>query len=118
MSLVVKRTSLLFAGILSGLLIQAQNSEIPKGWHMLDKKTDGYYGISTDKAYQFVKSKKLKSNTVIVAVIDSGIDTLHEDLKSVLWVNPKEIPGNGIDDDKNGYVDDINGWNFLGGRDG
>jgi subtilisin family serine protease len=118
MSLVVKRTSLLFAGFLSGLLIQAQNSEIPKGWHMLDKKTDGYYGISTDKAYQFVKSKKLKSNTVIVAVIDSGIDTLHEDLKSVLWVNPKEIPGNGIDDDKNGYVDDINGWNFLGGRDG
>ncbi len=118
MSLVVKRTSLLFAGFLSGLLIQAQNSEIPKGWHMLDKKTDGYYGISTDKAYQFVKSKKLKSNTVIVAVIDSGIDTLHEDLKSVIWVNPKEIPGNGIDDDKNGYVDDINGWNFLGGRDG
>lgn len=118
MSLVVKRTSLLFTGILTGLLIQAQNSEVPKGWHMLDKKTDGYQGISTDKAYQFVKSKKLKSNTVIVAVIDSGIDTLHEDLRSVLWVNPKEIAGNGIDDDKNGYVDDVNGWNFLGGRDG
>lgn len=56
--------------------------------------------------------------TVIVAVIDSGIDTLHEDLKSVLWTNPIEIPGNGIDDDKNGYVDDVHGWNFLGGKDG
>ena len=85
---------------------------------MMDKTKDGYSGISIDKAYEFVKTKKLKSNTVIVAVIDSGVDTLHEDLKSVLWKNPKEIPGNGIDDDKNGYVDDIYGWNFLGGRDG
>ena len=52
----------------------------------------------------------------MVAVIDSGVDTLHEDLKEVLWRNPKEIPGNGIDDDKNGYVDDIYGWNFIGGN--
>ena len=71
-----------------------------------------------NKAYEFVKSKNLKSTPVIVAVIDSGIDTLHEDLKPILWRNTKEIPGNGIDDDKNGYVDDVNGWNFLGGRDG
>ena len=84
----------------------------------MDKTTSGYYGLSVDKAYDFVKTKKLKSRTVIVAVIDSGIDTLHEDLKSILWKNPKEIPGNGIDDDKNGYVDDIYGWNFIGGRDG
>jgi len=55
---------------------------------------------------------------VIVAVIDSGIDTTHEDLKPVLWVNKKEIPGNGIDDDQNGYVDDIHGWNFLGNKNG
>jgi subtilisin family serine protease len=54
----------------------------------------------------------------VVAVIDSGIDTLHEDLQSVLWTNPKEIPYNGIDDDKNGYIDDVHGWNFLGGKDG
>ncbi|HOZ67952.1 MAG TPA: S8 family peptidase [Chitinophagaceae bacterium] len=118
MLLVVKRTCLLLSGLFFALLLQAQNSEVPKGWHMMDKKASGYYGISSEKAYQFVKSKKLKSNTVIVAVIDSGIDTLHEDLKSVLWTNPKEIPGNGIDDDKNGYVDDVHGWNFLGGRDG
>ncbi len=92
--------------------------DIPKGWHMMDKASSGIYGISVDKAYDFLKSKKLKSNPVIVAVIDSGIDTLHEDLKSVLWKNKKEIPGNGIDDDNNGYVDDIYGWNFLGGKDG
>ncbi len=98
--------------------IFAQKDEVPKGWHMLDKQTSGYYGISVDKAYDFVKAKKLKSKTVIVAVIDSGVDTTHEDLKSILWKNPKEIPSNGIDDDNNGYIDDVYGWNFLGGRDG
>jgi cell wall-associated protease len=91
---------------------------VPKGWHLMDKNKDGYYGISLDKAYEFVRSKKLKSKTVIVAVIDSGVDTLHEDLKGILWINPKEIPGNGIDDDHNGYVDDVYGWNFIGGKDG
>lgn len=90
--------------------------ELPNGWHLLDKETNGYYGLSLKKAYDFVKGKKTK--TVVVAVIDSGIDTLHEDLKDVLWTNPREIPGNGIDDDKNGYIDDVHGWNFLGGKDG
>ncbi|MBE2231666.1 MAG: S8 family peptidase [Chitinophagaceae bacterium] len=113
----LKRTFFAPLVFLSAALL-AQKDEIPKGWHMMDKTSSGYYGISTDKAYEFVKSKKLKSTPVIVAVIDSGIDTLHEDLKTVLWRNPREIPGNGIDDDKNGYVDDIYGWNFLGGRDG
>lgn len=89
---------------------------LPNGWHLQDQATTGVYGISLDKAYQFVKGKK--SKTVLVAVIDSGVDTLHEDLKEVLWRNPKEIPGNGVDDDKNGYVDDIYGWNFIGGKDG
>jgi cell wall-associated protease len=94
------------------------HEDLPKGWHMMDKEQDGYYGISINKAYDFVRTKKLKSKTVIVAVIDSGVDTLHEDLKDILWTNPKEIPGNGIDDDHNGYVDDIHGWNFIGGKDG
>lgn len=89
---------------------------IPKNWHLLDKSESGYYGISLDKAYGLLKGKK--SKTVVVAVIDSGVDTLHEDLKSVLWHNPKEIPGNGKDDDKNGYSDDVYGWNFIGGKDG
>ena len=102
----------------AGLCVNSfgQKSTVPNGWHLKDKAESGYYGISLDKAYNLVKGKK--SKTVIVAVIDSGIDTLHEDLKPVLWTNAKEIPGNGIDDDNNGYVDDIHGWNFLGGRDG
>lgn len=114
----LKRASLLAIGGLLSTALMAQKDEVPKGWHMLDRTATGYYGISVDKAYDFVKTKKLKSKTVIVAVIDSGIDTTHEDLRNVLWRNTKEIPGNGIDDDKNGYVDDIYGWNFLGGRDG
>ncbi len=89
---------------------------VPKNWHQLDRTETGYYGISLEKAYQLVKGKK--SQNVVVAVIDSGIDTLHEDLKPVLWRNPKEIPGNEKDDDKNGYTDDVYGWNFIGGKDG
>ncbi len=117
MNSLMKRTFFIaICGLISSSLL-AQN-DVPKGWHMMDKATSGYYGLSVDKAYEFVKTKKLKSKTVIVAVIDSGIDTTHEDLRSILWKNPKEIPGNGIDDDKNGYVDDIYGWNFIGGRDG
>ncbi len=104
--------------ISSTVFAQKIKEETPKNWYQLDQATTGYYGISLDKAYAFVKSKKLKSKQVVVAVIDSGIDTLHEDLKSILWTNPKEIPGNGIDDDNNGYIDDVHGWNFLGGKDG
>src|SRR5204863_7346685 len=114
----LKRTCAWMLSVIAATTVSAQKEEVPKGWHLMDKETSGYYGISIDKAYDFVKSKNLKSNTVIVAVIDSGIDTTHEDLKAVLWTNPKEIPDNGIDDDKNGYVDDIHGWNVIGGKDG
>lgn len=85
------------------------------GWHLKDKKKEGYQGISLEAAYQFLKSKKLKSTNVVVAVMDSGIDTLHEDLSGIRWRNVKELAGNGKDDDNNGYTDDTNGWNFLGG---
>ena len=97
---------------------QTSKSDLPKNWYLQNKDSGGIYGISLDKAYGFIKTKNLKSKQVVVAVIDSGIDTLHEDLKSILWTNPKEIPNNGIDDDKNGYVDDVHGWNFIGGKDG
>src|SRR3984893_18232923 len=75
----------------------------PHNWHELDRTQTGYYGISLDNAYQFLKNRK--SKTVVVAVIDSGVDTTQEDLRPVLWHNPGEIPGNGIDDDHNGYID-------------
>ncbi len=87
-----------------------------KGWHLRDQAADGYNGISLKQTYDFLKGKNYTN--IIVAVIDSGIDTTHEDLKKILWKNTKEIPGNGIDDDGNGYVDDVNGWNFLGNKNG
>ena len=86
------------------------------GWQLLDEEKDGYMGISLQKAYDLLKGRKGK--TVIVAVIDSGIDTAQEDLKAHLWRNPGEINGNGIDDDHNGYVDDVYGWNFCGSKEG
>ncbi len=97
---------------------QSSADEKPKeNWQNLDLKSDGAFGISTEKAYnELLKGKT--SKTVVVAVIDGGIDENHEDLKSIMWVNAKEIAGNGIDDDKNGYTDDIHGWNFIGSAKG
>ena len=83
-----------------------------KTWPHRDLLSTGYPGISLEKAYNALKGRK--AQTVIVGVVDSGVDINHEDLKSIIWTNPKEIPNNGIDDDKNGYVDDVHGWNFLG----
>ncbi|MFO7701369.1 MAG: S8 family serine peptidase [Psychroflexus maritimus] len=83
-----------------------------KHWSSADLLTDTIPGMSVDRAYQEI-IRDQKGNKVIVAVVDSGIDNEHEDLASVMWVNPKETE-NGQDDDGNGYIDDINGWNFLG----
>lgn len=86
-------------------------------WFNQDLVQNSHIGVSTNKAYsELLKDKK--SKTVIVAVLDSGIDIDHEDLKENIWVNEDEIPNNGIDDDNNGYIDDVNGWNFLGSSDG
>lgn len=84
-----------------------------KVWSAADLATDTIPGMSVDKAYAEL-IPNLKGTNVIVAVIDSGIDIEHEDLKNVIWINRGEIPNNGIDDDKNGFIDDVHGWNFLG----
>ncbi len=87
-------------------------------WQNLDPQTDKTMGVSVDKAYnELLKNKKAKK-TIVVAVIDGGVDVNHEDLKGKIWVNKGEIPNNGIDDDNNGYIDDINGWNFIGNEKG
>lgn len=88
-----------------------------KNWHQLDLAEDGVPGVSVDKTYRELL-KGRTGQTVVVAVMDSGVDYLHEDLQDVMWVNSDEIPDNGKDDDQNGYVDDIHGWNFLGNAQG
>ena len=85
-------------------------------WSHLDITQDSIAGMSLAKAYQFLEGKKSKD--VIVAIADSGVDVNHEDLKDVLWKNASEIENNAIDDDKNGYKDDVFGWNFLGNATG
>lgn len=84
-----------------------------KHWGHADLLTDTIPGMSVDKAYEEIIGKK-KGEKVIVAVLDAGIDLKHEDLDDVIWTNPGEKAGNGIDDDNNGYIDDVHGYNFLG----
>ena len=99
--------------VVSATAKKAKLNDVEKdNWQHLDLEKDSIPGMSVDKAYEFLKGKK--GIEVVVGVVDSGTDLKHEDLVDVAWVNTKEIAGNGIDDDKNGYIDDINGWNFLG----
>jgi subtilisin family serine protease len=90
--------------------------EAARDWSALDPAADSIAGTSLYKAYELLKGRV--SSPVIVAVIDNGVDMGHPDLAAVIWTNTGEIPGNGIDDDHNGYVDDIHGWNFRGTKDG
>ena len=83
-------------------------------WYNLDPKSDKVMGASVDKVYQELIAELEPKKKIIVAVLDSGVDTEHEDLQGKIWVNSGEIADNGIDDDGNGYIDDIHGWNFLG----
>ena len=82
-------------------------------WHLKDIEKDSFPGISLERAYTELL-KKRKANTIIVAVLDTEINTNNESLKQQIWVNNNEIPNNGIDDDNNGYIDDIHGWNYIG----
>ncbi len=101
--------SLLALGLTSTVFGQVEKGVL--NWY-----NTGKAGLQTEKAYKLLKNQP--SKTVIVAVIDSGVDIEHEDLQGKIWTNTKEIPGNGIDDDNNGYVDDVHGWGFLGSPDG
>src|SRR5688500_11581986 len=93
-------------------------TEAPRDWQMLDASTDRVVGVGARKAERELLAGKQPKRTVVVAVIDGGIDTAHVGLKANLWSNPKEVAGNGKDDDNNGYTDDVRGWNFIGGKDG
>lgn len=95
----------------------AQKEKRPDNWFNLDPEQNKINGVSTERTYKELLAGKTPS-LIIVGVLDSGVDFNHEDLKDVMWTNPGEIVGNGIDDDKNGYIDDIHGWNFLGNKDG
>jgi cell wall-associated protease len=111
---------IIFFILLISLRVSAQTlppsqPDPPRNWFAMDLKTDGYFGISLGQAYDFLKGKQ--SKTVVVAIIDSGCDTLQKDLQGVFWVNPKEKRGNKKDND-NGYVNDVHGWDFLGGPGG
>ena len=111
----MKKTIILFLGLALGA--QAYGQKQPnKHWYHAEP-TKKNMGISLDKAYAS-EAAKLPSKTIVVAVIDGGVDIVHPDLKDVIWHNKGEIPFNNIDDDRNGYVDDTVGWNFIGGKDG
>lgn len=87
-------------------------------WHNLDPETNGIQGISVERAYNEILKNKVAKRKVIVAVIDGGVDIEHEDLQGKIWHNEDEIPNNGIDDDNNGFIDDMHGWNFIGNSKG
>ena len=114
-SMTTLKTLLTVGSFITVLAVSAQNNS--QNWFNLDQKKDKVYGISTELTYQTLLKGKT-SKPIIVAIIDGGTEIDHPDLKANAWVNQNEIPGNGIDDDKNGYIDDVNGWNFIGGKNG
>jgi subtilisin family serine protease len=90
----------------------------PADWQLLDATADGVQGTGARRAVRELLAGRKPSRTVVVAVIDGGIDTAHAGLRDRLWTNPREVAANGRDDEGNGHVDDTRGWNFLGGADG
>ena len=85
-------------------------------WYHKDFSSSNVYGINTQNAYKYLESKGLKPKAVTVAVLDSGVEVDHPGLVKNRWKNVNEVPNNGKDDDGNGYIDDVYGWNFIGGK--
>ena len=100
-------------------LIKSKSEDLKEkeNWYFKDVIKDTIPGISLNKSLNYLKNQKIR-DTIIIAVIDRPIDLNHKDLKNHIWINKNEIPSNNIDDDGNGYIDDINGWNFKGTEDG
>jgi subtilisin family serine protease len=90
----------------------------PESWWLLDEPSGRVFGTATERAYREILAGRQPARSVVVAVLDSGIEIDHPDLIGSVWTNSDEVAGNGVDDDRNGYVDDVHGWNFIGGRDG
>ncbi len=108
------KTKLIFLFII-GCVLSLNAQKLPDNWYNLDLNSDKVMGVSSNKAYETILKGK-PSRKVIVAVIDGGVEVDHPDLIEHIWTNLLEIPNNGIDDDHNGYVDDIHGWDFIGGK--
>ena len=118
MKLILFATTIFFGLNLRAQSIQsASKKEVStdkkRDWHNLDYKSDKFYGTSTNRTYAELIGDQKPKKKIVVAVIDSGVDFEHEDLKTHLWINRIEIALNGKDDDGNGYIDDVHGWNFL-----
>ncbi|QDP86334.1 S8 family serine peptidase [Chryseobacterium sp. SNU WT5] len=118
---------LIAACFITGFTSFAQKAEAPLDpmkdknlmtWYHQEFSSTNVYGVNTQNAYKYLESKGLKPKTVIVGVLDSGVQVTHPGLVGNMWKNPNEIPNNGKDDDGNGYIDDVHGWNFLGGKNG
>jgi subtilisin family serine protease len=95
----------------------AMPGQPPANWWQQDPAS-GTRGIAAERAYRELLANRQPRRSVVVAIIDSGVEIDHPDLKDHIWTNPREVAGNGRDDDGNGYVDDVHGWDFIGGRDG
>lgn len=108
----------LFLSGLSSVFGQEEHDRALETWYHNDFAKTNVYGINTENAYKFLESKGLKPRTVVVGVLDSGVQVDHPGLVNNIWTNPNEVPNNGIDDDHNGHIDDIHGWNFIGGKNG
>lgn len=120
----MKKAILSLFVFLVGMAVYAQTNDVDqteldkRNWFHSNFSETGIYGVGTDAALEFLKSKKMKPTKVVVGILDSGVQITHEDLKNYIWVNKKEKAGNGKDDDNNGYIDDINGWDFCTSAEG